>query len=86
LPQEVKIQNGEWISFYKKFYMVFRSILQNDKSKPKIFWMKWRTKHTLNAKTRRIEKKEKHLPHFTQKILGFGPLFCRMELNTMQNF
>jgi hypothetical protein len=24
--------------------------------------------------------------HFTQKILGFGLLFYRMELNTMQNF
>jgi hypothetical protein len=24
--------------------------------------------------------------HFTQKILGFGPSFCRMELNTMQKF
>jgi hypothetical protein len=22
--------------------------------------------------------------HFTQKILGFGPSFCRMKLNTMQ--
>jgi hypothetical protein len=26
------------------------------------------------------------VPHFTQKILGFGLSFCRMELNTMQNF
>jgi hypothetical protein len=25
-------------------------------------------------------------PYFTQKILGFGPSFYRMELNTMQNF
>jgi hypothetical protein len=24
--------------------------------------------------------------HFTQKILGFGPSFCKMELNIMQNF
>jgi hypothetical protein len=24
--------------------------------------------------------------YFTQKILGFGPSFCRMELNTMQIF
>jgi hypothetical protein len=24
------------------------------------------------------------VPHFTQKILGFGPSYCRMELNTMQ--
>jgi hypothetical protein len=24
--------------------------------------------------------------HFSQKILGFGPLFCKMELNTMLNF
>jgi hypothetical protein len=24
--------------------------------------------------------------HFTQKILGFGTSFYRMELNTMQNF
>jgi hypothetical protein len=28
--------------------MVFSSILQNDRSKPKIFWVKWGTKHTLN--------------------------------------
>jgi hypothetical protein len=26
------------------------------------------------------------VPHFIQKFLGFGPLFCKMELNTMQNF
>jgi hypothetical protein len=26
------------------------------------------------------------VPHFTQKILGVGPSFCRIELNTMQNF
>jgi len=26
------------------------------------------------------------VPHFTQKILGLGPSFYRMELNTMQNF
>jgi hypothetical protein len=26
------------------------------------------------------------VPHFTQKILGFGLSFCRIELNTMQNF
>jgi hypothetical protein len=26
------------------------------------------------------------VPHFTQKILGFGLSFCRVELNTMQNF
>jgi hypothetical protein len=26
------------------------------------------------------------VPHFPQKILGFGPPFCKMELNTMQNF
>jgi hypothetical protein len=24
--------------------------------------------------------------HFTQNFLGFGPSFCKMELNTMQNF
>jgi hypothetical protein len=24
--------------------------------------------------------------HFTQKNLGFGPSFCKMELNIMQNF
>jgi hypothetical protein len=24
--------------------------------------------------------------HFTQKILGFDPSFCRIKLNTMQNF
>jgi hypothetical protein len=27
--------------------MVFSSILQNDGPKPKKFWMKWGTKHTL---------------------------------------
>jgi hypothetical protein len=26
------------------------------------------------------------VPHFTQKILGFGPSFCKIKLNTMQNF
>jgi hypothetical protein len=26
------------------------------------------------------------VPHFLQKILGFGPPFCKMELNTVQNF
>jgi hypothetical protein len=26
------------------------------------------------------------VPHFPQKILGFGPPFCKMKLNTMQNF
>jgi hypothetical protein len=26
------------------------------------------------------------VPYFTQKILGFGSSFCRMELNAMQNF
>jgi hypothetical protein len=26
------------------------------------------------------------IPHFTQKILGFGSSFCKIELNTMQNF
>jgi hypothetical protein len=26
------------------------------------------------------------VPRFTQKILDFGPSFCRMEINTMQNF
>jgi hypothetical protein len=26
------------------------------------------------------------VPHFTQKILGFGPSFCKMKLNTMQKF
>ena len=46
-PLEVKIQNGEWIFFYQKFCMVFSSILQNDGPKPKIFWVKWETKHTL---------------------------------------
>jgi hypothetical protein len=29
--------------------MVFSSILQNDGSKPKNFWVKWETKHTLNG-------------------------------------
>jgi hypothetical protein len=24
--------------------------------------------------------------HFTEKFLGFGPLFCKIELNTMQIF
>jgi hypothetical protein len=24
--------------------------------------------------------------HFTQKILDIGPSFCKIELNTMQNF
>jgi hypothetical protein len=28
--------------------MVFSSILQNDGLKPKIFWVEWRTKHTLS--------------------------------------
>jgi hypothetical protein len=45
--QEAKIQNGEWIPFCQKFCMVFSSILQNDGPKPKIFWVKWETKHTL---------------------------------------
>jgi hypothetical protein len=36
-PFEVKIQNGEWIPFYQKFCMVFSSIMQNDKPKPKFF-------------------------------------------------
>jgi hypothetical protein len=48
LPFEAKIQNGEWIHFCQKFCMVFSSILQNDEPKPKIFWMKWGSKHTLN--------------------------------------
>jgi hypothetical protein len=26
------------------------------------------------------------IPHFTQKNLGSGPSFYKMELNTMQNF
>jgi len=26
------------------------------------------------------------VPLFSQKILGFGPSFCKMKLNTMQNF
>jgi hypothetical protein len=43
-PFEVKIQNGEWIPFCQKFCIVFSSILQNDGSRPKIFWMKWGTK------------------------------------------
>jgi hypothetical protein len=45
---EAKIQNGEWIPFCQKFCIVFSSILQNDEPKPKIFWMKWGTKHTLS--------------------------------------
>jgi hypothetical protein len=45
---EAKIQNGEWIPFCQKFYMVFSSILQNGGPKPKFFWGKWGTKHTLN--------------------------------------
>jgi hypothetical protein len=28
--------------------MVFNSILQNDGPKPKFFWIKWGTKHTLS--------------------------------------
>jgi hypothetical protein len=28
--------------------MVFSSILQNDRPKPKIFWLKWKIKHTLS--------------------------------------
>jgi hypothetical protein len=47
LPLEAKIQNEEWIPFCQKFCMVFSSILQNDKPKPKHFWVKWGTKHTL---------------------------------------
>jgi hypothetical protein len=46
LPLEAKIQNGEWIPFCQNFCMVFSSILQNDGSKPKIFWVKWETKRT----------------------------------------
>jgi hypothetical protein len=46
---EAKIQNGEWISFCQKFCMVFSSILQNDGSKPKNFWMKWETKHIIRV-------------------------------------
>jgi hypothetical protein len=45
-PLKAKIQNREWISFYQKIYMMFSFILQNDKPKPKIFKMKWGTKHT----------------------------------------
>jgi hypothetical protein len=26
------------------------------------------------------------VPHFTQNFLGFGPSFCKIELNTIQNF
>jgi hypothetical protein len=48
-PFEAKIQNEEWILFCQKFYMIFSSILQNDGPKPKIFWVKWVTKHTLRA-------------------------------------
>jgi hypothetical protein len=47
LPLEDKIKNGEWIPFCQKFCMVFSSILQNEGPKPKIFWVKWETKHTL---------------------------------------
>jgi hypothetical protein len=47
-PLEAKIQNRELIPFCQKFCMVFSSILQNDRSKPKIFWVKWGTKHTLS--------------------------------------
>jgi hypothetical protein len=47
-PLEAKIQNGEWIPFCQKFCVVFSSILQNDGPKPKIFWVKWGTKHTLS--------------------------------------
>jgi hypothetical protein len=48
-PLEAKIQNGEWIPFCQKFCMVFNSILQNDGPKPKIFLVKWETKHTLKV-------------------------------------
>jgi hypothetical protein len=37
IPFEVKIQNGELISFCQKFYILFNSILQNDELKPKFF-------------------------------------------------
>jgi hypothetical protein len=47
-PLEAKIQNGEWIPFCQKFCMVFSFILQNDGPKPKNFWVKWGTKHTLS--------------------------------------
>jgi hypothetical protein len=36
------------IPFCQNFCMVFSSILQNNGLKPKIFWVKWGTKHTLN--------------------------------------
>jgi hypothetical protein len=37
IPFEVKIQNGELIHFYQKFYILFSSILQNDGLKSKNF-------------------------------------------------
>ena len=54
-PLKTKIQNGEMISFCQKFYMMFSSILQNDGPKPKIFWMKWGTKHTHTRRTNIVE-------------------------------
>jgi hypothetical protein len=53
-PLKAKIQNGEWIPFCQKICMVFSSILQNDMLKPKNFWVKWGTKHTLNQFLKRI--------------------------------
>jgi hypothetical protein len=43
-------QNPKWrmIHFYQKFCMVLSSILQNNRPKLKIFWVKWGTKYTLN--------------------------------------
>jgi hypothetical protein len=46
-----------WLFFYllrpkskmdQKFCMMFSFILQNDGPKPKTFWVKWETKHTLS--------------------------------------
>jgi hypothetical protein len=59
-PLEAKIQNGEWIPFCQNFCMVFSSILQNDGLKPKIFWVKWGTKHTLNTFMGPYQRKHKN--------------------------
>jgi hypothetical protein len=40
LPIEAKIQNGKITIILLKFCMVFSSIMQNDKPKTRIFWMK----------------------------------------------
>jgi hypothetical protein len=87
LPLEDKIQNGEWIPFYQNFCMVFSSILQNDGPKPKIFWVKWRTKHTLNKAKKEIEEKNKGIKGGKDKgIRDISTFFYPLEELFYQTF